>query len=282
MAEYPPKRQITVGGAVSIETKENQGSGILTDGIVSEILTSAESHPHGIKVKLVNGQVGRVKKTKKHIEANSQKSVSASDQVNPQVTLAPNTSRSSTRFADLDATNIPKTEDVNNEFKEFYQYDSEIDKRAGYAENDKKRIEGIMKSVRHRLAMAVCSMGNSYDGGIVYVGVRSDGKIMGLEKDMKLGRFKDYSDEFARHMADVLTAATDDKVFVTRDIQIRFAKRNNKTVCIIQVLPSSQPLFLNEGSAKAFYVRGSTPQAVRLKGKEQFMYIKKRFPGFGG
>lgn len=42
--------------------KKDQRTGKLTSGIVGEILTSSQSHPHGIKVRLQDGQVGRVKK----------------------------------------------------------------------------------------------------------------------------------------------------------------------------------------------------------------------------
>ncbi len=56
----PQRNQITKGSNVSIETKQNQGTGKLTDGIVDKILTSSESHPHGIKVRLQDGQIGRV------------------------------------------------------------------------------------------------------------------------------------------------------------------------------------------------------------------------------
>lgn len=58
----PDRSQISVGTAVAIETKRNQGMGRLTEGIIMEILTSSHSHPHGLKVRLVGGQVGRVKK----------------------------------------------------------------------------------------------------------------------------------------------------------------------------------------------------------------------------
>jgi uncharacterized repeat protein (TIGR03833 family) len=40
--------------------KHNQPTGMLTEGIVARILTSSLTHPHGIKVMLVNGKVGRV------------------------------------------------------------------------------------------------------------------------------------------------------------------------------------------------------------------------------
>jgi uncharacterized repeat protein (TIGR03833 family) len=41
--------------------KEDQRSGQLTEGIVQEVLTRSAVHPHGIKVRLVSGVVGRVK-----------------------------------------------------------------------------------------------------------------------------------------------------------------------------------------------------------------------------
>jgi uncharacterized repeat protein (TIGR03833 family) len=45
---------------VQIVEKQNQSRGQLTEGIVARILTSSPTHPHGIKVMLVNGIVGRV------------------------------------------------------------------------------------------------------------------------------------------------------------------------------------------------------------------------------
>ncbi len=52
---------IKPGRKVSIVLKEDQRSGKLTEGIVKDILTKSPNHPHGIKVRLENGQVGRVK-----------------------------------------------------------------------------------------------------------------------------------------------------------------------------------------------------------------------------
>jgi len=45
---------------VKIIEKQNQVSGQLTEGIVARLLTSSPTHPHGIKVMLVDGKVGRV------------------------------------------------------------------------------------------------------------------------------------------------------------------------------------------------------------------------------
>jgi len=56
----PTRSQIQPGTRVFIIEKQNQPSGQLTEGIVLRILTSSPTHPHGIKVQLVDGKVGRV------------------------------------------------------------------------------------------------------------------------------------------------------------------------------------------------------------------------------
>jgi uncharacterized repeat protein (TIGR03833 family) len=55
------REDIKPGIAVLVELAEDKRTGRLTGGKVQEILTSAPIHPHGIKVKLDNGQIGRVK-----------------------------------------------------------------------------------------------------------------------------------------------------------------------------------------------------------------------------
>jgi len=51
---------IKQGLKVNIVLKQDQRSGKLTQGLVKDILTNSPSHPHGIKVRLTDGQVGRV------------------------------------------------------------------------------------------------------------------------------------------------------------------------------------------------------------------------------
>ena len=55
------RADISSGTRVRVVQKQDQPSGMLTDGTVSEILTKSASHPHDIKVRLTNGAVGRVK-----------------------------------------------------------------------------------------------------------------------------------------------------------------------------------------------------------------------------
>jgi uncharacterized repeat protein (TIGR03833 family) len=54
------RSQIKLGTRVKIVLKQHQRSGILTEGIVKDILTNSSTHPHGIKVRLTDGKVGRV------------------------------------------------------------------------------------------------------------------------------------------------------------------------------------------------------------------------------
>ncbi len=55
------RKNIRSGQSVAIVLKQNQDTGYLTDGIVRDILTNSPKHPHGIKVRLMSKEVGRVK-----------------------------------------------------------------------------------------------------------------------------------------------------------------------------------------------------------------------------
>ena len=55
------RSDIKAGTRVQVVQKQDQRSGKLTQGVVKDILTKSSTHPHGIKVRLTNGVVGRVK-----------------------------------------------------------------------------------------------------------------------------------------------------------------------------------------------------------------------------
>ncbi len=55
------RNNIKIGLQVAIVLKADQRSGKLTEGTVAKILTKSSNHPHGIKVMLTDGRVGRVK-----------------------------------------------------------------------------------------------------------------------------------------------------------------------------------------------------------------------------
>lgn len=64
MTDGRSRKDIRPGMTVAIVLKQDQRTGKLTHGIVKDILTNSPTHPHGIKVRLTDGQVGRVQ----HIE----------------------------------------------------------------------------------------------------------------------------------------------------------------------------------------------------------------------
>lgn len=67
------RADIKPGVSVRVVMKEDQRTGRLTEGVVKDILTKSPNHPHGIKVRLESGIVGRVKEilTQKQIDSDS-------------------------------------------------------------------------------------------------------------------------------------------------------------------------------------------------------------------
>ncbi|MFY0604145.1 MAG: YwbE family protein [Flavobacteriaceae bacterium] len=59
--EGTQRKNIKIGSEVAVVQKHHQRTGELTQGTVKRILTNASNHPHGIKVQLTSGIVGRVK-----------------------------------------------------------------------------------------------------------------------------------------------------------------------------------------------------------------------------
>ena len=60
MNDIPSRNKISIGIMVQIIQKQDQRTGKLTEGKVKRILTSSQVHPHGIKVELDTGKIGRV------------------------------------------------------------------------------------------------------------------------------------------------------------------------------------------------------------------------------
>ena len=61
------RSEIRAGLLVDIVLKADQGTGTLTRGVVKDILTNSAFHPHGIKVRLQGGEIGRVQRILPHL-----------------------------------------------------------------------------------------------------------------------------------------------------------------------------------------------------------------------
>ncbi|MDC0897080.1 YwbE family protein [Nitrosopumilus sp.] len=60
MNDTPSRNMLSLGTEVMIIQKQDQRTGKLTEGKIKRILTSSKLHPHGIKVELEDGKIGRV------------------------------------------------------------------------------------------------------------------------------------------------------------------------------------------------------------------------------
>ena len=263
MIELPTSDDIHIGSNVHIICKNDRKSGKITNGIVKKILTKSFSHPYGIKVELQNGEIGRVNK------------VIIQNALDPAMVIG--TIADKNIFELLDEKTLPNIEDTKNEFKEFYQYDEDMDKIPKNTPNRNSIIIEKTKTVQKRFIIAICAFGNSRAGGFVYMGINAEGRVVGLDKDMKFGKFSNYADIFANHMRDTIGHYIQNKSFVVGKIKIEFTKRHNKTICIIQILPSDDALFFTDNKSSEFYVRGPSPRAEHLTGKDMATYIVDRF-----
>ena len=257
MTDLPKRNQLNAGMQVEIETKErHQGTSKIVYGSIKEILTLSESHSHGIMVVLQDGKIGRVKRILESIQ-----------------------NFHNTKFTDLNEIKIPKIEDAHNEFKEFYQYDECINQLP--ESMDVKNRNRIIKEKNHaaqeRVVEEVCAFGNSR-GGFVYLGIKDNGVVVGLEKDMQHGGFEDYNDSFANHIINRLSEIIKDMAFIAGNLKMQFRNIDEKTICIIQILPSDRPLYMHNLKRIQFCVRGPSPRVVRLDGNERDRYLRQRFP----
>ena len=264
MVELPTSDDVHVGSTVHIICKNDQKNGKITNGIVKKILTKSFSHPYGIKVELQNGEIGRVSKVTKQnvLDLVMNTGTIVDENIFEQL---------------LDKKTLPNIEDTKNEFKEFYQYDETMNKIPKNTPNRNSVMMAKAKTVQKRFVIAICAFGNSRAGGFIYMGINAEGRIVGLDKDMKFGKFSNYNDIFANHMRDTIGHYIQNKSFVVSKIKIEFTKRHDKTICIIQVLPSDDALFFTDNKSSEFYVRGPSPRAEHLTGKDMAAYIVGRF-----
>ena len=132
MSDLPTNSQIKIGMTVLIESKQDQGTGKLTEGIVAEKLTGGESHPYGIMVRLDDDEtIGRVKEivgessNQDWDESEYQKYLDEISnyrhQTTPQFEIQP--VQIATKI--ISKSEVPKSEDKFIEFKKTFQIDSQ-------------------------------------------------------------------------------------------------------------------------------------------------------------
>ena len=158
-------------------------------------------------------------------------------------------------------------EDEKTEFKSsirinVWKYDQ--GERDPQKLKDPTLVENIVKTI--------CGFGNA-DGGELIIGKRDDGKIFGLEDDMKLLK-EPNEDQLKNYLATMLREQIKHMGFISK-LKIYSDTVDEKTICLVKVpRHGKDPIFT---SKQKFYVRIQT-STQDLGGQEQFDYIKENFP----
>ncbi len=281
MSDLPTRNQIKPGTEVGIETKENQGTGKFPAGIVKEILTSSNVHPHGIKVELEDGQVGRVKElfanTGNVIMTESEKTsdgitTKEYTKVGPGLDFTTGfeiIANDDEQFVDKSSnidTPIPKDEDEWNEFKSTFRVDYDR-----FSKGDGKKVHH--KDVEKEIPITVSAMANK-EGGTLFVGVDDDGNMLGLENDYDLLKNPN-DDKFQRIVWQTIQKYIGNKPYVSK-LNISLIEKNLKKICVITIPPADEPIVVHDNNTQESYVRIG-PKSEKFAPLEFMKYCKKRF-----
>ena len=256
MSDLPTNSQIKIGSKVAIEKKEDQGTGKLTHGIVKRKLTSSNVHPHGIKVELEDGNVGRIKKILSE--------------------TSPVSKATSETVSKMDVT-IPKDEDTWNEFKSTFQYDlqeetfrneGKID-AADARKNDQKKIRD---DIQKEVAITVSAFANQ-EGGRLFVGVGDDSSVLGLERDLTY--YNQSKDRFKLAIVDSLKKFLKNNAFIAK-LKFEFTNAGNDEYLIILVPKSTEPVYLHFSNIQEAYVRIQN-RSQKFNTEEFLKHCKDRF-----
>ena len=245
MSDLPTNDQIKIGSKVAIETKEDQGTGKLTEGIVKTKLTSSNTHPHGIKVELDDGNVGRVKKLLSDLPSESK--------INSET------------ISKIDVV-IAKEEDSSNELKSSFRAD--IDR---LTKGDGKIVSS--KSVEKEISITISAIANK-DGGQLFIGIDDKGNVLGLDADYEL--LKNPSDDkFQRIIWQSIENYLGNMTFVSK-LDMMVLEKNSKKICFIKIPKSSEPIFVNDNNNQESYVRVGS-RSEKFSPQEFMKYCKTRF-----
>jgi len=285
VSELPTNSQIKVGMIVLIESKQDQGTGKLTEGIVAEKLTGGESHPYGIMVRLEDGTIGRVKEIVGESSSESKQDWDEEEyqkyldeissyrrQTTPQFEIEP--VQIATKI--ISKSEVPKSEDKFNEFKKTFHIDTKekefrLAGNTAAADGRKKEQKKIEHDIKKEISIALSAFGNTM-GGKLFIGVDDDGTVVGLDDDLK--SYDDSFDKFTREVQKSIDDFTKDSVFAN---EIIISIGENNSFLQLEALPFRQnPIYLHDANQEEFYIRGFGT-SKKLSTINTVNYIQKNF-----
>lgn len=263
-ADGTKRDNIDIGMSVSVNPQNDKTRKTLIDGNVEEILTNADTHPHGILVRLNDGTVGRVKKI---LSNKPSSNTEASDNGDEE-----------SRLPDL----IEKGENHFIEFKTsilWSKYKTKEDIESSNSFELKKYGQNTSKYI---IAKSICGFLNS-EGGSLIIGVKevndSDETIVvGIESEY--GKLRDKTQDGYRRMIldEVIKPYLPPQVFnhFNDYLKFKFEKIDEKTILGITIKPSDFRVFVSIANQDIFFVRidASTRQ---LSGPALVDFCSRRF-----
>ncbi len=263
------KKDLKVGMEVDINPQSDRTRKIIVSGKVSEILTNAASHPHGILVLLDTGEKGRVKAITNH-QSNS------STSNNTTLDSSANSSLSLQKL-------IEEGENHNVEFKSSALWSSKLTAEDinNYQPQSKELHTYGKITSKVIIAKTIAAFLNT-SGGTLLIGVKENksgqkDEVIGVEPDFQFIKDKD-QDGYRRMMVDLIKDYFPSNIFNHFDqyIKINFEIINQQTVCGITALKSDQKVFINMQNKDHFFIR-TDASSRELLGEGIVDYCDKHF-----
>jgi len=253
-----------VGMLVSINPQSDRTRKLIVQGVVAEVLTKTENHPHGMLVLLESGEKGRVKSIENQASLPNVDKTKDSGSKN----LKSDIDNGENHFVEFKSSALWSFKFTNDDIKNHSPQSTELHK---YGKNTSKVI--ISKTLAGFL---------NTDGGTLIIGVQEnkDGQndtIIGVETEFS--KLKDpCEDGYRRMLIDVIKDNFPSDIFnhLNQYLKISFEEIEGKLVCGITALKSDVKVFLNLKKKDHFYIR--TDASTReLEGEQIIDYCLKHF-----
>jgi uncharacterized repeat protein (TIGR03833 family) len=250
------RENVIVGLNVIISLDGNRDKRI--SGKVGEILTKAHHHPHGMKVRLEDGNIGRVKE----IGGESVKE----DPVDfDSLVSQGETNDVEYKSSALWSQNLSEEEIKSSKSFELQNYER--------------------KASKIILAKTIASFSNT-EGGNLIIGIKEikehgkEDKIIGIEDEFKKLKNKDYCTDGYRRMIldEVIKPYFPETIFnhLNQHISINFPKKDSKTLCWIKINKGDHKVFLKLNGKDHFFIKVDA-EVRELLGREIVDYCEKHF-----
>ncbi len=262
-------KNVKVGMHVEINPQTDRTRKKIAPGIISEILTKSNNHPHGVLVLLESGEKGRVKAILDQNGKNqhAENKTDLKEEKNT-TTLKEYIAEGENHHVEFKSGALWSTKFTNNDIKKYKPQSNELH---AYGQSTSKII--ISKTLAGFL---------NTDGGTLIIGLKENknnnkDEVIGIE--VEFDNLKDQcQDGYRRMLVDLIKDYFPSDVFnhLNQYLQIRFEKVSGKVICGVTASRSDQRVFLKLKNADHFYIR--TDASTReLHGEEILDYCLKRF-----